>query len=214
MTPNPDLDARLAERLIAEGLLVDPFLEGSPRVGATPVVLSRARWAELCGVAEAVTAVYNELCRLCADEPRHLDELFALTPCQKLMWMATAPEWHGFARADLFETPSGIVCCELNCDTPTGQPEAVLLNRAVVESHPGARDPNRRLEAAFCHMLERSTRRVLGEGFERTVGIVYPTELPEDLPLVHLYRRWLEARGFGVVPWPSSSPSPSPRSAG
>ena len=32
-----------------------------------------------------------------------------------------------------------------------------------------------------------------------TVGIVYPTELTEDLGLVALYRRWLEERGCDAI---------------
>ena len=36
-------------------------------------------------------------------------------------------------------------------------------------------------------------------GPARTVGLVYPTELTDDLSLVRLYRRWLEAGGYGVV---------------
>jgi hypothetical protein len=31
------------------------------------------------------------------------------------------------------------------------------------------------------------------------IGIVYPTELTEDLSMIAMYRRWLEARGWSVV---------------
>jgi hypothetical protein len=33
----------------------------------------------------------------------------------------------------------------------------------------------------------------------RTVGIVYPTELPEDLSMIAVYRQWLQARGCQVI---------------
>jgi hypothetical protein len=48
-------------------------------------------------------------------------------------------------------------------------------------------------------MLAAYAARVVGREAIPTVGIVYPTELTEDLGLVALYRRWLEARGARVV---------------
>jgi glutathionylspermidine synthase len=50
-------------------------------------------------------------------------------------------------------------------------------------------------------MLEYVARRerVPEAGPVRTVGLVYPTELTDDLPLVRLYRLWLEERGYAVV---------------
>jgi glutathionylspermidine synthase len=115
------------------------------------------------------------------------------------MWASSAPHWHGVARADFFETDQGLLACELNCDTPTGEPEAVLLNRAVLADHPGCVDPNAHLETAFCGMVEACARSTFGEPIERSLGLVYPTELTEDLPLVRLYQQWLEARGWTVV---------------
>jgi glutathionylspermidine synthase len=201
--PTPDLGdpayGAFAARLIDGGVLVDPWYEGVPRFAQQPLVLSRATWAEAQGVAERVAMVWAEVARICAEHPEHLDDFFALTPFQKVMWVASAPAWHGFARADLFQTPSGMVCCELNCDTPTGQPEAVLLNAAVAAERPDAVDPNVRLPGKLVALLETLGRRILGEGFARTVGLVYPTELTEDLPLVRAWQQWLEARGWTVV---------------
>jgi hypothetical protein len=48
-------------------------------------------------------------------------------------------------------------------------------------------------------MLATYAARLLGRDAMPTVAIVYPTELTEDLGLVVLYRRWLEARGAQVV---------------
>lgn len=193
--------AAFAERLVAGGVLVDPYFEAKPRFATTPLLLEAAAWRRLQEAAEAVAAVYHELSVLCAREPRHADDFFALTPFQKLMWASSAPRWHGFARADLFETAAGLVCCELNCDTPTGQPEAVLLNAALATAAQSRAtlDPNAALEASFCRMLEQVAQRALGPSFERTVGLVYPTDLCEDLPLIRLYQGWLTARGFDVV---------------
>jgi hypothetical protein len=49
-------------------------------------------------------------------------------------------------------------------------------------------------------MVESLARRLLVPAPEHlTVGLVYPTEMPEDLALVRLYRQWFEARGWRVV---------------
>src|SRR5207302_6897938 len=118
---------------------------------------------------------------------------------------ATGGAWHGIARADVFETEGGLQICELNCDTPSGEAEAVLLNAVVARrlgfgGGPALVDPNAGLERAFGDLVrafagavERDRRAPL------TVGILYPTELVEDLSMILLYQRWLEAGGWRVV---------------
>jgi glutathionylspermidine synthase len=116
------------------------------------------------------------------------------------MWEASGAGWHGIARADVFLTANGPQICELNCDTPSGEAETVLLNATVARRFPSLRDPNRALEPAFCAAVE-----AFGAALDRdaraplTVGILYPTELVEDLSMIRLYRRWLESRGLRVV---------------
>ena len=141
-------------------------------------------------------AVYQELITLVWDHPAWLDDYFCLTPYQKLMWFAAQGRWHGIARADLFLCTDGRVqCCEVNSDTPSGEAEAVLLNRLLAAYHGAVHDPNRRLPGAFWRMLVASH----GGRQPRTVGIVYPTELTEDLSMIALYREWLEAHGCQVI---------------
>jgi glutathionylspermidine synthase len=145
---------------------------------------------------------YDEAVRLCAADPMLVERVYpSLTPFQRLMWEASAGAWHGIARADVFMTSDGPRICELNCDTPSGEAEAVLLNAVVARRHPQLQDPNRALEAAFVSVLE-----AFAGGLDRadaraplTVGILYPTELVEDLSMISLYRRWLESRGLRVV---------------
>jgi len=140
--------------------------------------------------------VYQELIALVWAHPDWLDNYFGLTPYQKLMWFAAQGRWHGIARADLFFCTDGQVrCCEVNSDTPSGEAEAVLLNRLLRPYHGAVHDPNRRLAGAFWRMLVASH----GGRRPRTVGIVYPTELTEDLSMIALYRAWLEARGCQVI---------------
>jgi glutathionylspermidine synthase len=113
-----------------------------------------------------------------------------------MMWAASAPAWHGIARADVFMTAEGPRVCEVNCDTPSGEAEAVALGRVAAEAQPGYSDPTSHLEDRFCGLVESA----IPPGAQgRTVGLVYPTELSEDLSMLALYRRWLEQRDWRVV---------------
>jgi glutathionylspermidine synthase len=125
--------------------------------------------------------------------------VLGLTPTQRALWTASAPAWHGIARADVFFTRDGVAVAEMNCDTPTGEAEAIVLGELA--RCPGTVDPSRALEPRFLAMLEYVARRerLPAAGPARTVGLVYPTELTDDLPLVRLYQRWLEGRGYAVV---------------
>jgi glutathionylspermidine synthase len=190
----------LAERILDTGVFSDPWIDGSPRFRAEPLVVTEADRELLYRVAEQVAGVYNEACRVVDGSDELLDDFFKLSPVQKLMWDASRPFWHGIARADVFLTDEGPAVCELNCDTPTGEPEATLLG-GLIEAPPGCEDPNQGLADSFLGMLEEVARQTLGDDMpdEITVGIVYPTELTEDLSVVRLYRRWIEARGWSVV---------------
>ncbi len=186
-----------AERVIATGIVTDPWIDGAERLAEEPIVLDGVEAQALGRAAEHLGAVHQELCSLVLDEPALLEQFFGLTPYQRAMWTVSAPLWHGIARADLFFTDQGIAAAELNSDTPTGEAEAVILNSLIAEAHPGLRDPNAGLERRFVAMVEQVASSVGVDG--ESVGIVYPTELTEDLSLVRLYRRWLEARGHRVV---------------
>ncbi|HEX8704614.1 MAG TPA: glutathionylspermidine synthase family protein [Myxococcaceae bacterium] len=191
----------LAERLLATGIVTDPWLAGTPRFRTEPLLLPRERQRQLYRAAEDVAAVYHELSMACAATPELLESFFALTPFQRLMWQVSQPFWHGIARADVFFTREGeLAVCELNSDTPTGEAEAVLLNPLVQPSWPGTVDPNGELGERLCQMVESLAARLLVPVPETlSVGIIYPTEMPEDLALVRLYRTWFEERGWSVA---------------
>ena len=193
-----DSFAAFAARVVAATPIVDPWYDGQPRLRAEPLVLSESELVAMYKAAEDVAAVYDELTRIVRARPALLAEFFALTPLQQAMWLVSAPQWHGIARADLFVTVDGaIACAELNCDTPTGEPEAVALNALVASDHPALLDPNRELETRFVQMVGALAR--ASDVDARHVGIVYPTDMTEDLALVRLYRQWLERAGCQVV---------------
>lgn len=207
-----DYDA-FAQRIISSGVLSDPWLDGVPRFRIEPVIIDEALARELYRAAEEVAAVYNEMCLIVADEPRLLDDFFMMTPFQKAMWIASESHWHGIARADVFVTDDGLAFTEINCDTPTGEAEAVVLGAIASESANGVErssssrgptrsrlvDPNQELEARFVSMVETLAVRDLEPDAPAAIGLVYPTEFTEDLSLVRLYKRWFESRGREVV---------------
>ena len=185
-----------AADLVAEGILSDPWVDGAPRFRMTPIAIDRATQRELYSAAEGVASVHAEAASLCARDPALVTRFFDLPPSYELMWGMSAPDWHGIARADVFLTAAGPQVCELNSDTPSGEPEAVALNRVVDGAGAsGFDDPNCRLGDRVFAMV----RAFLPIGHPLTVGIIYPTEMTDDLSVISLYARWFESRGARVV---------------
>jgi glutathionylspermidine synthase len=184
--------AALAEELRRTGLIPDPWIRGEPRFREEPVVVTAEEWSAATECAEAVAEVHDGVVRMCVREPELLESFFGLTPIQRAMFFAQAPAWHGIARADLFRTADGFVCCELNSDTPSGEAEAVVLGERAVRHRPDCFDPTARLADRFVALVRSQSR-------GPTIGIVYPTEMTEDLSMIALYRRWLSAAGARVV---------------
>jgi glutathionylspermidine synthase len=185
-----------AADLLAQGILKDPWVDGAPRFRMAPVLLDRATQAALYGAAEGITAVHDQAARLCARDAALRQRYFDLPPSYELMWRMSVPAWHGIARADVFLTDTGPQVCELNSDTPSGEPEAVALNGLVDGAGAAAfDDPN-------CHLADRVfalVQRAAPRGRPLTIGLVYPTEITDDLSVIELYARWFEARGARVV---------------
>jgi glutathionylspermidine synthase len=196
--PSEAYDA-FARRVVASGVLLDPWIGGEPRLSPETLVLDAERWRALQRVGEDVAELYDEACRLVDEDEELVGGFFGLTPAQKLMWDSSRPLWHGLARADVFETSEGWVITELNCDTPTGEAEAVVLSALAGTERPELLDPNADLERRFGAMVKILIERLVDGPAPRAVGIVYPTEFTEDLSVIRLYRRWLEALGFDVV---------------
>ena len=198
----PQLDyGEFARRLYATGVLSDPWLNGRERFRLQGVILSPEQLQALYTAAERVTHIYHELAEIVLAQPELLDEFFGLTPFQKMMWLASEGRWHGIARVDLFVCNDGrIQACELNSDTPSGEAETVLLNQLLHPYHPNTADPNANIAERFWQMLQASFVLPFPQpSGSPSVAIIYPTDMPEDLSMIALYRRWLEDRGCTVV---------------
>ena len=191
--------AAFARAIYETGVLSDPWLDGCERFGMDGIILSPKRAQALAEAAERVAYVHQELVQILLEHPVLLAEFYHLTDCQQVMWEAAGGLWHGMARADLFICPDGcIACCELNSDTPSGQPEAVLLNQLLHDRHGAVDDPNAGMGERFVRVLRESHAKLTDRPL-LTVGIIYPTELTEDLGMITLFTRWLKAAGVRVV---------------
>jgi glutathionylspermidine synthase len=187
---------QFAEEICRSGIISDAWIDGEPRFLDAVLVLSPKQAAEMAQAAEDICALYNEMVQRVLGSDA-VETFFGLSPVQRAMLSLGGPVWHGIARVDLFQTAAGLVTTELNSDTPTGQAEATVLSALRATS--ALRDPNAHLQRAFSAMVTAFVEKTLPPHHARVAGIVYPTEFTEDLPLVRLYRRWLENLGYEIV---------------
>ncbi|MBL8207578.1 MAG: glutathionylspermidine synthase family protein [Blastocatellia bacterium] len=192
-----------ARMLYATCIISDPWIAGKERFRLNGVILSEEQASQLNQAAERIGYIYHELTEIVWARPELLDEFYELTPYQKAMWLESEGRWHGIARIDLFLCTDGTIkSCEMNSDTPSGEAEAVLLNELLHPFHPETRNPNVDLPERFWQMLvksDRATGRQNAGARLQSVAIIYPTDLPEDLSMIAMYRQWLEARDCRVV---------------
>jgi len=192
-----------AARITATGFITDPWLDGAPRFDAKPATLSAAQHAVLCSAGEDLTAVLDEAVQLLFEDEEQRRAFLPLTPAQQAMLASSGGLWHGLARADVFfvddgNGPLSVQVTELNSDTPTGEPEAIVLGRLGKADHPDLADACADLAPALAR-LWRTLHDSLVDGPQGAAAIVYPTELTEDLSLVRLYQKILDELGFDVV---------------
>jgi glutathionylspermidine synthase len=192
--------AAFARRIVATGFINDPWLEGVPRFAAAPVILTPDEHAALLDVGERVAAVIDEAVQLLADDDEQCAAFVPLSSAQRAMWQASGGLWHGVARADVFATDDGWQITELNSDTPTGEPEAIVLGALGAADHPGHLDACATLPARIAALWRTLHQNLVDDARVPPVAaIIYPTEFTEDLSLVRLYRQLLEESGWQVV---------------
>ncbi len=201
MSAIPAAFTATAARITASGFISDPWLFGEPRFSSEPVVLDVDEHQQLCQAGEDLCAVINEAVQLLCEHDDQRAQFLPLTNAQALMLEKSRGLWHGLARADVFFTEQGLQVTELNSDTPTGEPEAIVMGALGKEDHPTLHDACAMLPSRLVALWETMLAQCVDAGAQRTrtAAIIYPTEFTEDLSLVRLYRRLLEERGFHVV---------------
>jgi len=188
-----------AERLLETGLISDPWIDGQPRFDEAPCIVTPSQAQALGAAAGRVTMAFDELVRVVAANPDVLDDFFGLTDVQKLMFAVSAPLWHAYARADVFRCADDrLQICELNCDTPSGFAETIALARTADGAR--GRDPSAALASSWLELVRRAHAALPSarEGVPR-VGIIYPTELTEDLGQIAWWRDLFQSAGWPVT---------------
>ncbi len=204
LLPNFPSYTAFAEALQRTNRISDPWLDGKERFRLAPIILPESTYLRLSEAAERIGALYDELCTITLQTPSLLD-FFSLTPYERLMWFASGGEWHGIARLDLFLLPDGSIrTCEMNSDTPSGEAEAVLLNEILFAAMPhynSLLNPNVHFIHDFCAMVQSFAAPPTNKDNspKQRIGIVFPTEQPEDLSMILCYQEWLIGAGFEVV---------------
>ena len=198
--------AVFAQRIMAMGLINDPWLDDVPRFADAPVRLTTAEHRALCAAGEDLAAVIDEALHLLIDDDAQRAAFLPLSDTASMVLSASGGLWHGIARADVFVTRDGLQITELNSDTPTGEPEAIVLGALARQDDSGVVDACAALPARIA-MVWRTLHDAMVEvdkldgdaDRQRVAAIVYPTEFTEDLSLVRLYRQLLEESGWRVV---------------
>lgn len=191
-----------ARQLVSTNIISDPWLNGVERFQLLPVILDNSLFDQLYTAAKAVGVMYDELATLVWNEPKLLDTYFHLTPFQRGMWLASGGRWHGIARIDCFVLEDGSInFCEMNSDTPSGEAETVIINQLLHHFYPTLLNPNAQFEEHFIRMIAacHASLNSVAASLQPTIGILYPTDLPEDLSMIALYQQWFQKRGYRVV---------------
>lgn len=198
--------ASFAAALQQTCVISDPWLEGKERFRVFPMILPENLLQRLYLAAEQIGQMYDEVAAFIWNNPELLDTFFRLTPYQKFMWFSSGARWHGIARLDMFVLDNGeIQVCEMNSDTPSGEGETVVVNQVCFENLlvPGSLyNPNHTFEEKFCAMVRHSFESAFPHRDEReqiVIALIYPTEIPEDLSMITVYKLWLAQRGFIVI---------------
>lgn len=193
--------ASLLEHCRRSALPFLPYSEGYLRYSAQPLILPIRSVHALFDATQKVCALYNELCEILLQKPALIDEYFGLSQTQHLLWYASAGEWHGIARADVFFRKDGsVVVAEVNSDTPSAMDEAYLMSSYAAHHWQEFHNLNQNLQHYFIQSI-RAAYSQLSQPIEQqpVIAIIFPTDIPEDMGLITLYKRWLENEGFSVL---------------
>ena len=187
------------------GVPVTPYSEGYLRIDPETTFIPSRRMKSLYKATNSLSVAYDELCSILTQENTYLKDFFSFSRTQEALWYSSGGQWQGIARADIFITLDGrIAIAELNSDTPSGLDEAYLLSQYAEELTPGYINPNRILPQTFTSIITQAFKEVQNPSSIPTIGIIYPTDIPEDMGLLFLYQHWFKQAGYRVVlgsPW-------------
>lgn len=191
----------VADALQDTCLVCDPYVYGRARFLAEPLYLTEGFRDGIYRASADVGALFESLSRLLLDEPELYEAFYTPTPYQRAMWLVSGGAWHVFARLDVFWCNGAFQVCEINADTPSGQSDIVACSSVFASrgAYADGADPNADYERLFMQSVDAVFRSQVADRPYGRVGIVYPTDLPEDMALVQLYGDWFRAAGCDVI---------------
>lgn len=196
-SPFADYDA-FAEAALGTCLISDPWAYSRRRFDHRPWAVERAFAERLWALGRDIGALYDELARWVWEEPALLDAFYGYPPYYRAMWLASGGAWHGFARLDAFLCTDGsLQVCEINADTPSGQSDTAGCS--AVFAGVAGRDLNAEYLPRLRALLDAHCARLRAPASSPVLALIYPTDVPEDLPLVDTYLRAFSAWGYRVV---------------
>ncbi len=175
------------------------FSEKGCRVEDYNEILTLRTVNKMYSAAMSLISLYNELTDILVKNKEYLQTFFDFSDTGTLLWVLSDGNWHSIARADIFiKEDESIAIAELNSDTPSGIDDAYVLGK-YVEQNTEYVNVNMRMENHFISMIFNEWESIEKIGKYPSVGIVYPTDMPEDCGMLFLYRKWLENAGCSVV---------------
>ncbi len=201
---------------VRSALPFSAYYDGAERFDAQAQILSKRSLNVLYDCAEEFVVVMDELCTILAQNPALLTDYFQLSDIEQIFWNLSALDWKGIARADVFfDVNQEARILELNSDTPSGLDEAVVLDAFLREEYQDPLVTNTALKQRWLDaVLGTHTPGISADAESSSsdrdcilqqsssslrIALVYPTDLPEDMGLLFLYRDWLEDLGCTVV---------------
>ncbi|MEN9360315.1 MAG: hypothetical protein RL095_1850 [Verrucomicrobiota bacterium] len=192
---------RLADSYLAEGSVEDPWVDGRLRFRAEPCLLSRDQAGLLAEAAAALALVLDEIAGIARERPDEIADFLGLSPARRVLARLDQGRWLGLARADVFfcDDARWPQVCEINSDTPTGLAETVAGSRIAAADHPSCLDPSAALRSRWLDYARLSLPEAKQRKSRPLAGLIYPTEMPEDLLHLRLLASWLRDDGWDCV---------------
>lgn len=169
-----DIDyEQFAGKLYDTCIFTDAWIDGRERFLPGALILDESEHDRISAAAERIGELFDEAVEIVNRNPELLDLYFSMTEYGKLMFEQSAGNWHGVARLDLFFLEDGrLQMCEMNSDTPSGEPETVALNDLCQSMFPEYANPNAGFENSFVGSALRHHSLTLGRDISKdlTVG--------------------------------------------
>jgi glutathionylspermidine synthase len=179
---------------------LSPYYRNNARYSKELEILPLMQVKRIYDAVHRIHSVYDELTMIVARQTELLTSFFGFTELQQALWNLSSVNWCGLTRADVFITlDNDIKIVELNSDTPSGIDEAILFDRYVNKYYRNAGTFNNSLREEWLALVDGAMHSLKFSDSMPTVGILFPTDIPEDMGMIFMLKQWIEESGKHVV---------------